>query len=151
MDEDPNIRIKMVEKRYRKIDSILKEIPGPKIYKNNNSNINSNEENENQDITIISWGSTKGAILEAMKFLRNDNIKANFIHFNYINPFKTDLVIRLLKSTKKTIIVEQNKTLQFASIIKENTGIDIDYSFSKYSGRQMLPHEIYDKIKEVLN
>lgn len=140
LSEEPSIRTKMVDKRGRKIDYILGKIPDPKIYGPKNAGI-----------TIIGWGSTKGAILEAMKYLKNDDINANFVHFNFINPFKTGSATRILKSAKKTIIVEQNKTLQLASIIKEKTGLDIDYNFKKYSGRQMFPSEVYSKIKEVLH
>lgn len=138
-NEEIWIRNMMADKRMRKAEHILKEIPDPKTYGD-----------ADPDITIISCGSTKGAVLDAIKFLRKDRIKANLVHLNFISPFKKDAVTRLIKKAKKTIIVEQNKTLQFAGIIKENTGLDIDYSFSKYDGRQMLPHEIYDRIKEVL-
>ena len=159
MSEDPEVRIKMVEKRNKKMVNILKEISWPNIYNIENGKIikkeikeiNSEIDKLKTDITIISWGSTKGAVLEAMKFLKIDGVYADFLHFNYINPLKTELLLKILKSAKKTIIVEQNMTLQFASIIKEKTGLDIDHSFSKYNGRQMYPHEIYDKIKEVLN
>ena len=118
----------------------MKDIPDPNIYGNKDA-----------EISIISWGSTKGAVLDAMRFLKDDGIKANFLHMNFISPFKVDFVKNFLESAKNTIIVEQNSTMQLAGIIRENTGIFIQHSFPKYDGRQMFPHEIYDKVKEVIS
>lgn len=137
--ENPENRKALADKRARKEEHIIKEIPAPEMYGS-----------ENADITIISWGSTKGAVLEAMKFLKKESIKVNFMHFKFIMPFKTDTVKKILSSAKKTLIVEQNRDLQLAGIIAEKTGICIDHSLAKYTGRQVLPHEIYDRAKEVL-
>lgn len=138
--EGPEDRIIMADKRFRKLKFILNEVPSPKLYGKKNA-----------DITIVGWGGTKGAILEAMKLLKEDKVNANFIHFSFISPFKADAVTRMLKSAKKTIIIEQNRTLQLAGIIKENTGLSFGHSFSKSDGRQMLPSEIYSVVKKVLN
>ncbi|HLC98425.1 MAG TPA: 2-oxoacid:acceptor oxidoreductase subunit alpha [Candidatus Nanoarchaeia archaeon] len=138
--ENPGNRTRMMDKRMRKIDHIIKDIHDPKIYGEKDA-----------DITIVSWGSTKGAVLDAMRFLKNDGINANFLHLSYINPFKADFVKRFLGSAKRTIIVEQNSTMQLKGLIREKTGIEIQHTYSKYSGRQMYPHEVYDRVKEVIH
>ena len=71
--EDEKNRIKIEDKRFRKLDAAIKEIPKPKIYGPKNA-----------DITILSWGSPKGAILEAIENLKQKNIKVNFMQFLYI-------------------------------------------------------------------
>lgn len=101
------------------------------------------------EITIIGWGSTKGPILEAMKLLENDGIETNFLHLVYINPFPTSTVSKVIEKAKKTFIVENNKTAQMASLIRQHTGIEINNKILKYNGRPFFPNEIYEGIKEV--
>ncbi|MBD3313543.1 2-oxoacid:acceptor oxidoreductase subunit alpha [Candidatus Woesearchaeota archaeon] len=137
--ESPENRTAMNDKRIRKTESIISEIPDPSVYGP-----------EDADITLIAWGSTKGAVLEAMKFLEKESINANFIHITHILPFKAESVRKMLESAKKTLIVEQNHDLQLGGIIMQYTGVCIDRSLANYTGRQVLPHEIYDKAKEVL-
>jgi 2-oxoglutarate/2-oxoacid ferredoxin oxidoreductase subunit alpha len=139
MTEDPKNRKKMVDQRMMKEKTILGEIPLPKIYGKKNAKI-----------TFVSWGSTKGAILDAIKILEKEKISANLIHYNYILPFRKDS-INLLKKANKIIVVEQNKTLQFAGVIREETGFEIKNSFSKYTGRQMIPKEICEAAKRLLH
>lgn len=137
--DDPEIRIKMMDKRFRKLGALnnasLKE---PKLYGK-----------EDAEINIIGWGSTKGPILEAMKLLENDGIETNFLHLVYINPFPTSTVSKVIEKAKKTFIVENNKTAQMASLIRQHTGIEINNKILKYNGRPFFPNEIYDGIKGV--
>ncbi|MFQ6055430.1 MAG: 2-oxoacid:acceptor oxidoreductase subunit alpha [Methanosarcinales archaeon] len=136
--DDPEIRIKMMDKRFRKLDGVKKEIKEPKLYGK-----------EDAEITIIGWGSTKGPILEAMKLLENDGIETNFLHLVYINPFPTNKVSKIIEKAKKTFIVENNKTAQMAGLIRQHTGIEINNKILKYNGRPFFPNEIYDGIKGV--
>ena len=58
--EDPQIRIKMMDKRMSRLDLALKSIPA----------IQQAVSFEVHDYTIISWGSTKGPILDAQAMLK---------------------------------------------------------------------------------
>ncbi len=138
-DENPNMRTVMVDRRVRKAEAMLKDIPDPKEYGP-----------EDADLTIVGWGSTKGAILEAMKLLEKDGLKTNYVQVTHILPFKKEKIKEMLSKAKKLMIVEQNRTLQLAGVIKENTGIKMDHQLAKYSGRQVMPHEIYEKAKAAL-
>ena len=101
-------------------------------------------------MTIISWGSTKGPIKEGIKLLDRDGIKANFLQIIYVSPFPTSKVSKIIESSKKTVIVENNKTAQMAGLIREKTGEEIEHKILKYDGRQFYPTEIYQLVKEVL-
>ncbi|MBC8495198.1 2-oxoacid:acceptor oxidoreductase subunit alpha [archaeon] len=138
--ENPDNRLIQDGKRFRKLDTALSEIPLPKLYGP-----------QNADVTIVGWGSTKGAILEAMKYLKEDGIKANFLHFVYIYPMHVDYVKRFLKNAKKVVNVEENVTAQLAGIIREFTGFKIKHKVLKHNGRTLYPSEIYDGIKKVYN
>jgi len=141
ISEDPTIRDYMMEKRMGKIDLAAKEIPiaeranffGP----------------ENADITIVSWGSTKGAILDAMEWLKQDGISVNFLQLRLINPFPTEYVTKILSKSKKIVGIEMNYSGQLVGIVRERTCIPVEQLVVKYNGRPMSSEELYDAIKMI--
>lgn len=98
------------------------------------------------DITIVSWGSTKGPILESLKNFEN----VNFLHINWISPFHTEQVKAILSNSKYLLDIELNSSAQMAGLIKEHTGIDILDRLLKNDGRPFYPEEISAKITSIL-
>ncbi|MDA4128516.1 MAG: 2-oxoacid:ferredoxin oxidoreductase subunit alpha [Thaumarchaeota archaeon] len=141
ISEDPTLRTMMMEKRMSKLDLADKEIPlsekvnffGPK----------------NADITLLSWGSTKGAILDAMDWLSQDGIKVNFLQIRLIHPFPTEHVKDLLSQSKKIIDVEMNYSGQLGGIVQERTLIPMDQHIVKYNGRPISSEELYEAVKQI--
>lgn len=101
---------------------------------------------EEADITIVSWGSNKGSILEALKEFRN----VNYLHLTMINPFPTEKVVERLQKSHYLINIEQNFTAHMGGLIREKTGIEILDHLLKYDGRPIYPEEIIAKINKVL-
>lgn len=139
--EDPEIRRKMMEKRMKKLE-LLKE--------------RSNEEkaifyDNDSDISIISWGSTKGAILDALDMLKNDGIKMNFIQLKLLHPFPSNYIKELLADTKLLIDVEMNYSAQLSKLTKENIHREPDCKIVKYNGRPISCEELYHALKNVVN
>ena len=137
--EEEEIRIAMHDKRFRKMEEAAKEIQNPPIIGNGYS-----------DITIISWGSTKGPILDAMPMLEEDGIFANFLQIVYMSPFPAEQVEEVLSLARRSIIIENNKMSQLGGLIKEHTGMDIQHKLLKYDGRPFSPEQIYEAIKKVV-
>jgi len=133
--EDPEIRIKMMEKRMNKL-KVCKEqdMQKPQLYGP-----------ENADVTIVSWGSNKGTILQALKELEN----VNYVHINWLSPFPSEALSEMLSKSKYILNVECNYTGQMAKLIRENTQIKIDENFLKYDGRQIFPEEIIDAVNKI--
>lgn len=138
--EDEKTRNMMVNRRFLKLEHIRKELPKPEIIGSKNA-----------DVTIIGWGSTKRAILEAMKMLEKDGVKANYLQVVYMKPFHSEEIAKIIKSSKQILLVENNKTSQLADVIRENTGLDIINRLNKYSGRPFYPEEIVEKVEVILN
>ncbi|WP_017531278.1 transketolase C-terminal domain-containing protein [Pelosinus sp. HCF1] len=128
-----------MDKLYNKLPAMEKEIPAIKFYGPSEA-----------DVTIIAWGSTKGAILEAMEQAASQGICVNFLQVLYISPFPATAVEPLLQKAKKTLLIEGNKTGQLGGIIAAHTGYKANHSFFKYNSRAFVPSEILAKIKEVL-
>ncbi|VVB66011.1 2-oxoglutarate synthase subunit KorA [Candidatus Gugararchaeum adminiculabundum] len=138
INEDEGNRTDMSDKRNKKLNFILKELPEPKLYGP-----------ENAEITLISWGSCKGPVLEAMKELEAQGIKANFLHYIYVWPLKTEKLVKLMDKAKKTVVIENNKTAQLGALISEVIAKQVKYKVLKYNGRQFYPSEITEKVKEI--
>lgn len=136
--EDADIRIKMMQKRGRKMMALSKELKQPELAGPNGA-----------DITIIAAGSTKGPIKEAMILLEKEGFKVNYLQIVYLNPFPSEKVAKVIESAKKTVVVENNFSGQLADIIKEKTGRDVNKRVLKYDGRPFYPEEIVTAIKEV--
>jgi 2-oxoglutarate/2-oxoacid ferredoxin oxidoreductase subunit alpha len=140
--EDPTNRMMMMEKRMGKLDIAAGEIPlddkvrfhGP----------------ANAPMTVISWGSTKGAILDAMDALREqDGISVNFVQLRLMSPFPTEEVREALSRSKKLVDVEMNYSGQLAGLLREMTGISADHHVVKYNGRPISCEEVYDALKQI--
>ena len=138
--EDPQMRIKMMDKRMSKLDLILKQIPEDEQIVSYNVH----------DYTIISWGSTKGPILDALEMLKKEGIDIGFIQIKLIHPFPTEYVKSLLENVKTVIDIEANHSGQLGKIFKQNVTREIDYFILKYTGRGMTATEIYDSLKKII-
>ncbi|VBB06356.1 pyruvate ferredoxin/flavodoxin oxidoreductase [Lucifera butyrica] len=128
-----------IDKWYRKVPFMEADIPGVKLYGPAEA-----------ELTVIAWGSTKGAVLEAMEEACQDGMSVNFLQVLYMAPFPAQQMNRLLKTVKKSLLVEGNKTGQLGRMIRAYTGYKTDDSYLKYDSRPFVPAGILAKIKEVL-
>ncbi|MCH7561380.1 MAG: 2-oxoglutarate ferredoxin oxidoreductase subunit alpha, partial [Thaumarchaeota archaeon] len=103
-----------------------------------------------EDYTIISWGSAKGPIIDALEMLKKEGISIGFIQLKLLHPFPTDYVNFLLKDAKTLIDIEANYSGQLGKLFKQNIGRDVDYYILKYTGRAMTSTEIYDSLKKIV-
>jgi len=140
--DGPELTTKMVDKRFKKLDALIKDLENyetTKLYGPREA-----------DVTILGWGSTKGPIREAMKLLSKEGLEVNYLQIIYLNPFPVANVQRILKSAKKTVVVENNKTSQLSSLIREHLLVAVDHKILKYNGRPFNPGELSQRIKEVI-
>jgi len=142
ISEESMARTRMVDKRMRKLETADKEIPVPE-------RVNFFGESDAAAI-IVSWGSPKGAILEAMERLRQEGFKTNFLQVRMPHPLPKDYIAEVLNKAQKRIDVEMNYSGQLAGIIREKTGIAMDYFVLKWNGRPMSADEIYEALKLIM-
>jgi len=142
ISEDPLNRRLMMEKRMKKLDLVEKEtLMEDKLafYGDHNS--------ENM---VVSWGSPKGAIVEAINILKEEGLSAGFLQVRMINPFPVRDVRKALEGKKRFIDIEDNYTGQLGQVIKEKTGLAPNFYILKYTGRPMTTTEVYDALKAIL-
>jgi 2-oxoglutarate ferredoxin oxidoreductase subunit alpha len=139
ISEEPATRIRMMEKRMRKLETADREI--------------SVQERVNffgdadAPAVVVSWGSPKGAILEAMDRLRQEGFRIGFLQVRMPQPLPKDYIAEMLGRAKTKIDVEGNYSAQLAGIIREKTGVAMDYFILKWSGRPMSADEVYYALK----
>ena len=142
ISEHPTTRTEMMEKRMKKLGLVEKEISRSEKYNFFGA--------EDDAPLVVSWGSSKGAILEAREFLEAEGIKINFLQARLMHPFPAADFSRLLQRAKRVVDVEMNYSGQLAGIVREKTGIQIEDLILKYNGRPMTSDEVYLAIKSVL-
>jgi 2-oxoglutarate ferredoxin oxidoreductase subunit alpha len=141
--EEPEIRLPMHEKRMKKLDLAALEIPTNRQYAFFGP--------EDAPITLVSWGSTKGTILDAMKVLKEEhNIDVNFLQIRLMSPFPTEAVTRILSRSKRLVCVESNYTAQLAQLVRMRTGIEIKHHVLKWTGRPISETEMVSAVQEVM-
>jgi 2-oxoglutarate ferredoxin oxidoreductase subunit alpha len=141
--EDPEVRVQMMQKRMSKLDIALKEITDEDKAVAYGSSSN--------DIAIMSWGSTKGAILDAMEKLAAEGINIKFIQVRLMHPFPSELVKSMLKDTKTLIDIEMNYSGQLGSLVRQHTGLGAQYQIVKYNGRPMSLDEVYNAVRRIVH
>ena len=135
----PPVRRKIMEKRMRKMETLLKDIPVPEI-----------EGPDDAEVTLIGWGSTWGVIHESVQQLNKTGITTNHIHFRYIYPFHEKETLKLLEKCNKTISVEVNYTGQFARHLRAETGFTVDEKMLVYDGEPIEPKAITNRVVDIL-
>lgn len=137
---NPTKRRMMVEKRARKMQTVLSHITPPKLIGP-----------ESAAVTLAGWGSTEGVIREAVeKLAADEGIVANQLPIKWIVPFHVEEVSRILGKSKRVIIVENNYSGQFARYLRSETGFTAHGHIRKYDGEPFMPHHIVNAVKEQL-
>jgi 2-oxoglutarate ferredoxin oxidoreductase subunit alpha len=139
--EDPVVRERMMEKRARKLASAAREIPVEEklqVYGDRGA-----------AFTTVSWGSNKGAILEALERLAADGIAARLVQVRLLWPFPTAEMMPLLEGANPLVVVESNFSGQLAQLLREQTGRAGDCLVVKYNGRPMSGQELHRAFRSV--
>ncbi|HLG17679.1 MAG TPA: 2-oxoacid:acceptor oxidoreductase subunit alpha [Blastocatellia bacterium] len=135
----PAVRRKVQEKRMRKMDGLLRELPPPVL-----------EGPPDAEVTLIGWGSSYGVIREAIEQLAAEGIRANQLHFKYLHPFHSAEALDMLRRCKKTICVEANYSGQFARHLRAETGFTVEDHIRKYDCEPFEPRQIATEVRAII-
>lgn len=139
--------------RSRKIAALQRSLHAPKI---NGA--------DSGDLLIVGWGSTLGAINEAVEFARNGGDKVSSLHLRFLSPLEPGLKDIFSKFKKvMTIEINYSDTLennpqytesnrrysQLAWVLRASTLVDIE-CYSNVEGQPLSPKRVVTVIKEVL-
>lgn len=134
-------RPQMVLKRNRKNIGLLKEIAPPYAYGPQDAkNI------------LVGWGSSYGALKEAVDILNAENEKVCLFHFNEVWPLNKEY-FDFLERAEFVCVAENNFRGQFAHLIAATTGKIIENRINKFNGIAFCASEIaaeYRKLRTSL-
>ncbi len=142
INEESINRRKMMDKRIGKLALVDREVPLEfKV------NFFGDKDAEN---IVVSWGSPKGAIIEALNQLKDEGFSLGYLQVRMIVPFPSAYVKELLMGKKRIIDVEDNHEAQFGGVITEYAHVKPNYYILKYTGRPMMTTEVCDSIRNIL-
>ncbi len=128
--EDLGIRVRMVEKRLRKGEDLAGEIAPPLWYPDGDFA---------GKTVLLGWGSSFGALVEAVDLLNREGGNYALLHFSELWPLRIEELERAFSEAKEVIAVEGNATGQFARLISQATGLRVGRVVGKYDGRPFTP------------
>ena len=132
-------RERMMEKRMRKLGGLAAAVSGPTA-----------EGPAEAPLTIVAWGSTVGAVRDALGELARRGAPTNLLWFPAVYPLAADRATAALGRARRTLLVEMNYSGQFGRLLRAETGFVPSHTFFKYDGEPFFPHEIVAKAMEVV-
>ena len=115
------------------------------------------------DLLLVGWGSTKGAIEEAVEKVRAEGYNVSSLHLRFLSPLEPGLK-DIFKKFKKVITVEINysdtvgnplitaenrRYAQLATVLRAHTLLDVD-CHSNVFGQPISPIRIISMIEKVM-
>ncbi|MFH2107588.1 MAG: 2-oxoacid:acceptor oxidoreductase subunit alpha [Chrysiogenia bacterium] len=134
--EDPDLRVKMVDKRLEKSAAIRADIIPPRLVGSGNFKT-----------LVVCWGSTFHTVCEAVAALGNKELAV--LHFSWLFPLP-EKAGEYLRKAANLIVVENNASAQFARLLKLATGVAIEQAILKYNGLPFSVEEVKKEIQRLL-
>ena len=111
------------------------------------------------DLLLIGWGSTRGAIEEAVDRARAEGVSVSSLNLQFLNPLPRGLKAALSRFRKAMTIElnysddwgdplideESRRYGQLAIVLRGHTLVDVD-CYTRVPGRPFMPKEIYQVI-----
>jgi 2-oxoglutarate ferredoxin oxidoreductase subunit alpha len=136
-DYEPEDHTAMMEKRFRKLATAAAELPQPQRYGDQDATIG-----------IIGWGSTEGAIQEAIDRARAKGYKVAALHPRVLSPLPDRAIQDFMNSVKTVIVPENNYSGQLANLLGAKFGLQA-IRLNKFGGIPFTAGEILRAIEEV--
>jgi 2-oxoglutarate ferredoxin oxidoreductase subunit alpha len=133
---DPLNHQRMVEVRAAKVAGIARELPPLSV-----------EGPANGDLVVVGWGSTYGAIAQAVERGQRQGLSVAHLHLRHLNPLPFDLGA-VLQRYRKVLVPELNLG-QLSRLLREHYLLPVA-ELHKVQGRPFTATEILDRIVEVI-
>jgi 2-oxoglutarate ferredoxin oxidoreductase subunit alpha len=138
-DYSSEIHSKMTEKRHRKIQGALKDLPEPLEFSSG----------ETMDVGVIAWGSTFGSALEAVLTAQREGMKVGAVKVMSLFPYHAEVIRSFMKKCKEILIPELNYEGQLANLIGHLYGKDV-VRLNRTTGMPMSSSLIFDQVRTMV-
>ena len=152
MAYESDINQRTMQRRAAKLITLHKSLKPPKVYGD-----------ESGDLLVVGWGSTRGAIEEAVDRVRADGGKVSSLNLRFLSPLEPGLE-EIFARFKKVMTVEINysddvdnhgveqlnrRYAQLAWLLRAQTTADVD-CWSRVPGIPLPPGRIETELKRRL-
>src|SRR5213596_199006 len=131
---DPDNHARMTKARADKIAGIANDIPPQTVALGE----------DHGKLAVVGWGSTFGAIHQAVKIARDEGTDVAHIHVRYLSPFPRNLG-ELLKRYERVLVPEMNNG-QLVKLLRAEYLVDAQ-GFSKVTGKPFRVTDIVQRIR----
>jgi 2-oxoglutarate ferredoxin oxidoreductase subunit alpha len=138
LTEDLQVRVKMHDKRLRKLQTMGKEMGGVTA-----------AGDPDAPLALLCWGSSLGPVQEVVERLQKEKTPARMVHLSELWPFPTAAVAAALSGAKKLVLAEMNATGQLHRLLRQETGLQADHLILKYDGMPFTPEYIVRNLSKV--
>ena len=132
---DPINHEQMVLTRAEKVAKVAQDIPPSQIY----------GDEKGGEVLVVGWGSTYGAILQAVEKLRAKGRSVSSVHLRWLNPMPPDLG-DVLARFKKVLVPEMNLG-QLCMLLRAKFLVDAR-GINKIQGKPFKVSELVARIEE---
>ena len=145
----PDVHERGCEMRARKMAVFQQTLRPPTVYGD-----------ESGDLLVVGWGSTEGAIQEAVDRARDEGLSVSSLHLRFLSPLEpglTEIFSRFEKvitveinysdDPKAPYITEENRRRgQLAWLLRATTLVDVD-NWTRVPGEPLRPGQIHEAIR----
>jgi 2-oxoglutarate ferredoxin oxidoreductase subunit alpha len=146
---DSAINQRSMRMRSRKLAALAKTLKPPSVYGDDEG-----------DLLVVGWGSTRGAIEEAVDRIRNDGHRISSLHLRFLSPLEPGLK-KIFKRFRRVMTVEINysddpddplvdddtrRYAQLAWLLRGHTLVDVD-CWSRVPGQPLAPGMIEEAVR----
>jgi 2-oxoglutarate ferredoxin oxidoreductase subunit alpha len=138
--------------RSRKLAVLQSTLKPPEVYGDDSG-----------DLLVVGWGSTKGAIEEAVDRAREEGLKVSSLHLTFLSPmepglkeifhrFKKVMTVEINYSDDMgdPFITEENRRMgQLAWLLRAHTLVDVD-CWTRVLGEPLRPGAIHEVIRDFM-
>lgn len=132
LTERLDTRVLMMNKRMKKLEGLIVDVLPPIRFGA-----------EKAETMFVGWGSTHGAIVEALE--KSGRTDAAYLHFKQVYPLPNN-IDQWFEGVRNIFVVENNYSGQFASLLEKH-GANIAGRIVKYNGEPFSVEELTEKIK----
>lgn len=110
---------------------------------------------EEGDVLIVGWGSSKGAVEEAVSYCQNQGLAVGGMCLRFVNPLPLTLK-DIFSKFKKVVTVElaygdPYKRPPLAMLLRDHTLVNVEPIICRVTGRPISPRSIETKVKELFH
>ena len=132
ISEDKTNRVNMVDKRLGKLTAMTAEMQPPDTRYPESKTL------------LITWGSSAGAVEEAVERLQGDGLDIGCLTMADLWPFPQQHFADAVGSANTILTVESNATAQLGLLIRQQTGLSPTGAILKYDGRPLTAEDVID-------